>query len=489
MLKSYSEGLNVPVVLQADIRCVTLLLQETGKVWETREFVPVQRTRACSRTKSRRVWMLPNLAFRAVEAAHERMFRDVLPNPWSIPEHKRGLNVRPPDTYYNQETNAMLGQILGPKFPQRWWLANEYAFLQPVYEHFDRRFVQNFCRYWPGGEMWSGRLRWLDVNRESLGQVFKDGYARLLPMLHTLSLPDPARGTDPLQQFRGMVTKAQWKAICAQSASRVQHIALSAIRVHGHPIDAPLWHPDDHLEHMLSLLPVPTTLMVSSTGMQGSAKRLEVLGNLARQKPYRYKDHHEYNRLMHMWDDVNRFLGGMADPNWSPRRIRDEHHRFVAAQREEDRQRMLADAQSADEVFVLRKPVPWDFSDLKTGHVVRLLRTKREYVDRGTVEQHCVGSYARNGSHELCYTYTIHTEQGHSISTAMFEDSGRLLQHYGFRNDHIIDEEVNRIVYELQDLISNLRVEGPAKVPTPLVIGRPVRFWNDEDADPAMEVL
>lgn len=346
--------------------------------------------------------------------------------------------------FFGRERNKALAKVLGPKFPQRWYLANQMAFIKPVEAALSPMLVQRYFKNWPKGTYSGDRLQWALRYRSVLHQLVQDGYGRMLPLLfmHYGHL----RGTEmlggmpqhPLQALREIYGKQTWLKLCQAAPSRL----LDICRLVDHMEAYRGVHMADRNEIVTLLVDLPSTLIRNSEHLSSLLReQLELVVNLSKHRVFPFKDAREYRRVATMWWDVRRFRGE-ASPLWSVRRITDEHHRFVAAQREQDRRRLLAEASAADEVFTIPYCVPFDVSllQLEDGAVysAHLLRTKRQYVDQGTQEQHCVGSYATQGARGQYYTYDIR-RNGHTISTLMFDSRGQVVQHYGKRNSHVTD--------------------------------------------------
>lgn len=357
--------------------------------------------------------------------------------------------------YFSPEEARRLAEVLGPKFPQRLFLANKHAFIDPLNRTLGEKFMLRFSRAWPSGAWQPQNIRWMFHGRDSLAMLKEYGHERLIPIAHLYGYPKEP-GQDVLQAMRQHFDKASWKQLIGQSLTRT--LAM-------HRLVVPFtmgWHADpartaERATNLLTaLVRIPSTILQTlELEALHEHERLEVLANLASGRPFPYKQVHQYVRLADMWGDVNRHLGGRASVHWSPRRIHDEHGRMMEVQREEMRRRRAAEMADMEVPFTHGQPVPHTFSDRSSRLVARLLNTKADYMRQGENQHHCVGSYGVQGMQGNCFTYSIEDEHGLVISTAMFAPDGRVRQHYACYNQTVTNQDALRIA---TDITMHMRV-------------------------------
>jgi hypothetical protein len=448
-MESFSKGLKVPLVLEAEPGRIVMrdaaggypvLIQEDFKLCTSR---PVAGARGRV-FKERHIRELPGSVASMLGQWLERVGHEYLDQ---FPDAGWGA-------YWNEESNRLLAAVLGPKFPQRWFRASMLAFIDPLNAALDPKLVQRFVRLWPAGAWDEYRVEWMNRYLEPLAQVHQDGYGKLVPLMYALGLPDSRDGRDILQQLRGLFSKAEWALLLGQPVSRLQR-AAQLVNYRGY------YQNEDRARYIASVLTVPTTLLRHQLDL--GAEEVQVLANLAKQRPYKLgKEAPEYFRLVNYWQDLAQ-QGIPVSTTWSPRRIRDEHGRYMQDVRQRQVQHMIAHEQHLDQEFTLRYPYPTDYSDVKSRYQVRMLRTKRQYIEQGEREQHCLASHAHQGARGDVLVYVIATvaEDGYQVvhTTAEFHNYGGLNQNYGFRNSIVTNPDVLRIVDELGQRIRTVYEE------------------------------
>lgn len=351
--------------------------------------------------------------------------------------------------YGHPRSNKKLCALLGPRFPKRWMQANVQVFERPLVKLMGPTRFRQVCMFWAGGRMWHNITMWQWVweNRNSLEQVVRDGYTHMIPLIKNLNV-DPA--DQPLRALRERFGKGGWKELCAVHPSKMIHLSyLAASRMPAIK---------ERAQFVTLYARIPRTLFPVMDGF--SFEELALLARLAQQRPVPYKRVTEYARYCDQYNYIRRFgreAGVAARPEMTVQQIERAHERVLAVHEAQYQERLAKLSVDDTKEFELHRMVPYDLQAIDSRLVARLLRTKQQYRQQGSDQQHCVGSYGVDGLSEQCYTYSIERD-GHVVSTVMFEVDGRVKQHYGKYNGQVVDRGALDLVEQLQYAIQTCDV-------------------------------
>lgn len=380
--------------------------------------------------------------------------------------------------YRDPDNRKRLVAVFGPSFPRRWNLANYLAFNLPIIRQVGTLVFNADIRGTRGVGTDPARLDWYWEHLPLYQQLISDGYVRFLPMIRQLScgaisarLSDAAYEqaadfqcrlhTHPIVTLRDLYGKGLWKRLCAQAPTRlIQMSSLVAPFVRSPNYYAEL------RAMMAELVELPTSLLRNpwlagrnvhqEEDMEQELLAVRRLRELGKQRPWPYTVrlesgrtfNPEYSRAMDDWQLVAYHLPN-ADPRWSHRRVHEEHERLVHQQRQEQLRRRQERQALLYAPVTVPSGASYSYSNLATRLTARLLATPDEYIQQGHDQQHCVGGYGDEALAGRVVTYSIERD-GAIISTAMFDRSGHLLQHYGKYNDHVTDPDALNLVSELK---------------------------------------
>lgn len=435
-MKNFSQDLHVTFALQADRGKVELWHPDTGEILLRLEDLETAYKVTVGGNRPRKVWQLPGVVLEALDLAQAV---NILPKEFEPYERHLPVHV----TYSGPEENKRLASLFGPKFPQRWFLANRYAFIEPLEQIYGSKLVHTIARSWPAGMWLRNWLSYLHESRFGGASLVNTGHAWIMPLCPGLGL-DP---NDPLvlKHARGVLSRDTWHKLSQTSWSRLKLLSsrLEMLRFDqgfsGNRTFSRTALPPERVEEMAQLLErvvrLPSTLLHFLHDFRNK-EELELLGNLAQHRPVPYKQCEDYRLMLRMWADVKRHRP--ASVTWSPRRILDEHGRMMREQRQ------IRAAEEAKEREQMRKPfehlhrIPNHYTDRKYGFTVRLLNTADKVINQGRAEGHCLDMYWRQAADGQVYCYSFEKD-GEVLTTATYQHDGLLWQNYGKYNTVIKD--------------------------------------------------
>ena len=298
-----------------------------------------------------------------------------------------------------------------------------------VYKHFPEWY--KLCRttsWTPMGQ----RFEYLETE-ELLQQCRKDGIANIIPIV--------AYFKKSPQELKKALGETTWKKLCKNTYSRNRLLFLKSSAQLAEPVE---WNA------------VPSTILKSKTHFTP-----EVYSWLIRTQDIPLKNYSkDYNiqREASIYIDTQRMCIGAGEtfnPNWSKRRMKEEHDRLSRMQQEIANRR---EAEYNSEYAKLRKV---DFRELheglevikfESGVVATPLVNMQQVQEEGSKMHHCVVNYARmcaegeylvwhltKGSVETTLGITAQHE---NYVIAVSKDKYNLQQHYGFCNAAVEDEDL-----------------------------------------------
>mgnify|MGYP001548243006 FL=1 len=275
------------------------------------------------------------------------------------------------------------------------------------------------------------RFEYLETE-ELLQQCRKDGIANIIPIV--------AYFKKSPQELKKALGETTWKKLCKNTYSRNRLLFLRS--------DARLTPVEWNA--------VPSTILKSRTHFTP-----EVYSWLIHTQDIPLKSYSkDYNiqREAGIYIDTQRMCIGAGEtfnPNWSKRRMKEEHDRLSRMQQE------IANRRQAECNAEYAKLLKVDFRELHkglevmefdSGVVAVPLVNMQQVQEEGSKMHHCVGSYARmcaegeylvwhltKGSVETTLGITAQHE---NYIIAMSEDKYNLQQHYGFCNAAVEDADL-----------------------------------------------
>lgn len=275
------------------------------------------------------------------------------------------------------------------------------------------------------------RFEYLETE-ELLQQCRKDGIANIIPIVAYY-------GKSP-QELKKFLGEREWKKLCKNSYSRNRLLFLKSNST-GTPVD---WNA------------MPSTILKSKMYLEP-----EVYLWLIRTQDIPLKNYPKnpnIQREARIYIDTQlmcRYAGETFNPNWSKRRMKEEHDRLSRMQQE------IANRRQAERNAEYAKLLKVDFRELHkglevmefdSGVVAVPLVNMQQVQEEGSKMHHCVGSYASmcargeylvwhltKGSVETTLGITAQHE---NYIIAMSKDKYNLQQHYGFCNAAVEDEDL-----------------------------------------------
>ena len=297
-----------------------------------------------------------------------------------------------------------------------------------VYKQFPEWY--RLCRTTSWTPMWQ-MFKYLETE-ELLQQCRKDGIANIIPIV--------AYFKKSPQELKKALGETTWKKLCKNTYSRNRLLFLKN--------DAQLTPVEWNA--------VPSTILKSRTHFTP-----EVYSWLIRTQDIPLKNYSkDYNiqREASIYIDTKLMCiddGETFNPNWSKRRMKEEHDRLSRMQQE------IANRRQAERNAEYAKLLKVDFRELHkglevmefdSGVVAVPLVNMQQVQEEGSKMHHCVGSYASmcargeylvwhltKGSVETTLGITAQHEN-HIF--AMSKDKYNLQQHYGFCNAAVEDEDL-----------------------------------------------
>ena len=275
------------------------------------------------------------------------------------------------------------------------------------------------------------RFEYLETE-ELLQQCRKDGIANIIPIV--------AYFKKSPQELKKALGETAWKKLCKNTYSRNRLLFLKS-HARLTPVE---WNA------------VPSTILKSKTYFTP-----EVYSWLIRTLDTPLKNYSkDYNiqREAGIYFDTRLMCidaGETFNPNWSKRRMKEEHDRLSRMQQE------IANRRQAERNAEYAKLLKVDFRELHkglevmefdSGVVAVPLVNMQQVQEEGSKMHHCVGSYASmcakgeylvwhltKGSVETTLGITVQHE---NYTIAVSKDKYTLQQHYGFCNAAVEDEDL-----------------------------------------------
>lgn len=275
------------------------------------------------------------------------------------------------------------------------------------------------------------RFEYLETE-ELLQQCRKDGIANIIPIV--------AYFKKSPQELKKALGETTWKKLCKNTYSRNRLLFLRS--------DARLTPVDWNV--------VPSTILKSRTHFTP-----EVYSWLIRTQDIPLKNYSkDYNiqREASIYIDTQRMCIGAGEtfnPNWSKRRMKEEHDRLSRMQQE------IANRRQAERNAEYAKLLKVDFRELHkglevmefdSGVVAVPLVNMQQVQEEGSKMHHCVSSYASmcaNGEYIVWHLTkgSVETTLGITVQHenyifAVSKDKYTLQQHYGFCNAAVEDADL-----------------------------------------------
>lgn len=270
----------------------------------------------------------------------------------------------------------------------------------------------------------ASRFEYMETE-ELLQQCRKDGIANVIPIVAYY-------GKSP-QELKKVLGENKWKKLCKNSYSRNR---LLFMKSNGRltPID---WSE------------IPSTILKSRTKWMPDVyswlirTQSKPLNEIAKTSFAVASDATMYNDTKRMCD----YAGETFNPNWSKRRMKEEHDRLSRIQQE------IANRRQAERDERYSKLLKIDFRELHegletleipSGVVATPLVNMHQVQEEGSKMHHCVGSYAVMCAEELYLVWHLTKKDVETTLGIRSNGKGKytLDQHYGFCNAAVEDENL-----------------------------------------------
>lgn len=275
----------------------------------------------------------------------------------------------------------------------------------------------------------------INNNRNMIEQVYKDGLYNILPIVVE---------SENSPQYLKKNLKGAWKIIANNSLNKNKSLAKAVRGL-------------SDLSRMQAIAGIPTTVLQNFK--QASADEMHWIANHFKGK---WNKPAEVNRQAQLFRDARYMANQLAqdvNPNWTPRRLKEEHDRMC---------KEITARKYSKDVFDSVKDIPC--KALKSGeYVATLLDSAFLIADEGNSMGHCVAGYAdqvRQGDY-LVYSVTKDGERSSTIGInkrqTSFDVIGShpetrtywyLQQQYGRYNAHVKDEEERKLAAALVGLLN-----------------------------------
>jgi len=241
---------------------------------------------------------------------------------------------------------------LGPKFNRRFQAANYWLWVGNRMSDRIGNMLRHEGRHWKqyDDDLVFGANEVLPYLKEAE----RDGLLHLVPMIITFG--------EPPQIIKRRIGQGNWRRVAANSLTR-NCLLMKAARRRTPGMDL-----DDTFGRLLD---VPSGVM----------RCINLCGDdefIAARVTHR-KCVDEFMETMHLVRDTMRMLGTRFNPNWSRSRIIEEHN--IAVREQNTR-------------FYSPKPFADDWQIERNGFTATLLNSKFEIATEGSLQHHCVSSYA-----------------------------------------------------------------------------------------------
>ncbi len=309
-----------------------------------------------------------------------------------------------------------------------------------VYKQFPEWY--NLCRttsWMPIGN----RFKYLETE-ELLQQCRKDGIANVIPIVAYF-------GKSP-QELKKSLGEQAWKKLCKNSYSRNRLLFLKS----NHRVTPVDWNT------------VPSTILKGRT--HWIPEVYEWLIKTQKVPLKNYSKDYNIQREVGLYTDTQRMCIGAGEtfnPNWSKRRMKEEHDRLSRMQQE------IANRMAAEYNVEYAKLLEKDFRELHkgletvrfdSGVVATPLVNMQQVQEEGSKMHHCVGSYASmcaKGEY-LVWRLTrgdVETTLGIDVHHGKYSFD----QHYGHCNAIVEDQDLKDAAESVVKMLNekNKRLDNP----------------------------
>lgn len=284
-------------------------------------------------------------------------------------------------------------------------------------------------------------------HEELLAQSVKDRTTHLNPLLNIT-------GKTP-KELREILGKGLWKQLAKNSYSRNKLLAKELDYLAARGLTESL------KEYAERLNKIPSTLLRAGVKSRATASIYKNSGipltHFLRKTP-------EAVKFMHLVSDTKLMLlsleGGYLNPEWSKRRIEEEHDRLVILQNNRRRETLEKQNKNMIQDFTTLFNLPM-VAD--SGFVARPCTSPQQVRDEGSKMNHCVGSYARHCAEGKYIVYSVVNKDGiHStlgiVVNKLYADTDNpkfkftVDQHYRSHNRDITEDEsvfANKVIEAL----------------------------------------
>lgn len=270
------------------------------------------------------------------------------------------------------------------------------------------------------------RFKYLEVE-ELLQQCRKDGIANIIPIV--------AWYKKSPQELKKLLGDKEWKSLCKNTYTRNRYLFFKA------KVQPPVvWNK------------IPSTLLASELVYSADVYEWVIKTQELKLKEI-VKGGYKIRLSATLYTDTKRMcndVGVNFNPNWSARRMKEEHERLTILH-QEHRNKLRAEY---DKEYAQRMKI--DFCSLHkgleeitfdSGVVATPLVNMQQVQDEGTKMHHCVGSYAEycaRGAYLVWHLRKGAEESTLGIQVIKHQDSTKqyvIQQHYGKYNSEVSDRD------------------------------------------------
>lgn len=277
-----------------------------------------------------------------------------------------------------------------PTVVRKFFNMNFMRLVRPTIEHS----LKENLKFW--GKEVTYPISSVTEHEELLAQSVKDRTTHLNPLLNVT-------GKTP-KELREILGKGLWKQLANNSYSRNKLLAHEVAYWATHGLTEAL---KNYAERWSK---VPSTLLKAGV-------RSPVIANIYKNSgiplTHFLKKTPEAVRFQHLVNDTELMLlsleGGYLNPEWSKRRVEEEHNRLVILQNNRRRETLEKQNKNMIQDFTTLFNLP---TVSHSGFVAKPCTSPQQVRDEGSKMNHCVGGYARECADGKYIVYSVVSKDG-----------------------------------------------------------------------------
>lgn len=366
---------------------------------------------------------------------------------------------------------TFMSNELGSFFFRGWFKA-----MHQLWVNGNQRIIYRLCidRKGKHGELDAEKVKAFHKHKLIIAQAIADGIEHVTPIIM-------AFGKDP-QELKKQLGKGVWKSICKNSFSRNKLLADWAEAIpHTYKLSSGLLKLVTQGHRGAYVNACPEYLMQIDVHLQ-EPKKLSVT---------KAREIHNLCGTYYDTRNMARHLGAPFDVNWSVKTIQRKHDEYTKEINKKNYsterfkhqfpERVDLDGMLAPPLHLEHyiRPLSAEacLPNVRVHYTAFLLDSEYAYWEEGTAMHHCVANYAPGGKTGRYAVYSVR-KNGERFSTLMFDDYGRVIQHYIAWNKPIPHEDreyTTKIERELSKQIGALAKRSWH------TRNQPAAFWHQFD--------